>query len=172
MNYLKNRMVYLAGPIQFDENHKNWRTKITEKLEKKFKLNVFDPFEDPKQQWMKKYQEYKNKKEYEKIQNSAKKCIDKDLTVIDRSDFLIAYLPHKVATVGTVHEIIHANKNKKPTLLVTDQNNIGEIPFWYFGIVPLEFMFPNWDQLFLYLKKVKKDEGELHKRWNYIHNKI
>ena len=50
MGYLAGKRIYLSGPIEF-ANQDNWRIEPKKILATKFKLNLIDPFTDPKQQW-------------------------------------------------------------------------------------------------------------------------
>lgn len=172
MNYLHDKKVYLSGPIQYDTSETNWRVGPINSLKEKFQLDVFDPFADPKQQWTATLREAQNNGDVETIVKIAKKFVRKDLAVVDRSDFVIAYLPHKVPTVGTHHEVISSNTLKKPTLLVTDTNDITKIPVWYFGFIPVEFMFPNWDKLFNYLNEVNNGLHRSNNRWSYVYGDV
>src|SRR5581483_419345 len=108
MSFLKNAKVYLSGPIEFGDDKVNWRLDPKEVLAQEFQLNVFDPFDDPKQQWAPLLEEARSRNDYETMRQIAKNFIRKDLCLVDRSDFLIAYLPYKVPTTGTHHEIINS----------------------------------------------------------------
>ena len=164
---LQDTKAYLSGPIEFGSGE-NWRIEPIKKLKEKFGIDVFDPFSDPKQQWVGPLNEAKKNKDYQELSRIARLFVRKDLSIVDKSDFLIAYLPHKVPTTGTVHEVINKSNSKKPTLLVTDMNDMGCIPAWYFGFIPLEFIFPNWEELFEYLDKVNDMSVSVHNRWDLI----
>lgn len=171
MNVLKGKRAYLSGPIEFGTNE-NWRTKPIETITNRFGVNLFDPFADPKQQWTPAIAEAKKNQDYTTMNKIAKIFVRKDLAMVDRADFIIAYLPYKVPTTGTHHEIINSNNAKKPTLLVTDCEDIGYIPIWYFGFIPSEFMFPNWDALYLYLEEVNQGKHRSNNRWSFIYGDI
>ena len=167
MNYLKNTKFYLSGPIEFAEGE-NWRDKIIENLKKLFKINVFDPFSDPKQQWVNQIKTYKQEKDYKKLAEIAKQFVRKDLSMVDRCDALIAYLPHKVPTVGTHHEIINANNMKKPVILVCPQGK-ENLPIWYYGCLNHETFFNNWDEVYDYLEAVNTGKLMEKNRWNVVY---
>lgn len=163
--------MYLSGPIEFGQTE-NWRIAPTKVLTEEFGINVFDPFSDPKQQWVPILKEAQATKDYGAIVDVTKRFVNKDLLMVDRADFVVAYVPHKVPTTGTVHEIINSNNSKKPTLLVSSTGDISQIPLWYFGFIPLEFMFPTWDALYSYLRELDTGNTPKHKRWSYVLNKI
>lgn len=169
--YLRGVRGYLSGPIENDVDY-DWRTEPKKILLEKFGINLFDPFSDPKQQWVSAINDAKKEKDYDRIAAIAKKFVRKDLCVVDRSDIVIAYLPHKVSTTGTVHEIINSVNAKKPTLLVTNMGDITYIPVWYYGFIPTSCMFPDWNSLYEYLDRV--DQGMLkdNNRWAYIYEEI
>lgn len=171
MNYLKNKRAYLSGPIQYDEIE-NWRINPSNVLRNEFEIDLFDPFSDPKQQWVPTLKQATEEKDIETIVRITKSFVRKDLCMVDRADFTIAYVPHKVPTTGTTHEVINSNNAKKPTLLVTNSPDITYIPLWYFGFIPTEFMFAGWDSLFSYLREVNDGNHRHNNRWSYIYGEI
>lgn len=170
--FLKGRKAYLSGAIEHGDRKHNWRIEPTKVLTERFGIDLFDPFIDPKQQWVNVLEKARQEKDYLTMNKIAKSFVGKDLEMVSRTDLLIAYLPYKVATTGTHHEIINSTNAKKPTLLVTDQDDIGFIPTWYFGFIKQEFMFPNWDALYLYLDEVNDGKHKDNNRWRFIYGLI
>ena len=170
--YLSGKRTYLSGPIENDSPSHNWRTEPTKVLTERFGVNLFDPFADPKQQWLPVLKDARDQRDYQTMARIAKTFVRKDLSMVDRADFIVAYLPHKVPTTGTHHEIINSNNEKKPTLLVTDSGDISYLPLWYFGFIPPEFMFPTWDALYEYLTSVNRGEQRDNNRWSFIYGDI
>lgn len=171
MHYLKNKRVYLGGPIQHSDNT-DWRTYPKKRLVEEFGVDLFDPFSDPKQQWLPTLRQAQKDKDFETIIRISKSFVRKDLAAVDRSDFLVSYLPDRIPTTGTHHEIINSNNAKKPTLLVTNKDCISYIPLWYFGFIPIEFMFAGWDNLFAYLQAVDRGEHRDNMRWSFVYGDI
>lgn len=169
--YLEGKRLYLSGPIEHGTNH-NWRDAPKKALTERFKFNLFDPFADPKQQWVSSINEAKANKDYNKIVKIARSFVKKDLALVDRSDVLVAYFPYKQATYGTCHELINSINAKKPTLLVTDKEDISFLPLWFFGFIPLEFMFAGWDSLYEYFDKVNRGECRDNDKWSFVYGDI
>src|ERR1051326_9192611 len=115
-DYLRGKRIYLSGPIQYNAD-KTWRDYPSKVLKEKFGVELFDPFSDPKQQYVPLIEHARTQKDVETIVRIAKSFVRKDLCMVDRSDAVAAYLPHNVLTTGTGHEIINSNNAKKPTLL-------------------------------------------------------
>lgn len=170
MSYLRDKRLYLSGPIQHMTDI-NWRVEPKKVLIEKFGLNVFDPAEDPKQQWTELLEQAAKDNDYEAIVTIAKMFVRKDLSKVDESHLVVAYIPHLVPTVGVCHEIINSNNAKKPTLLVTDKT-LTHIPVWYYGFIPLEFMFAGWNALFQYLEEVDAGKHKDNNRWDIVYDKI
>ena len=171
MQYLKGKKAYLSGPIQFC-NGENWRDIPRKVLVEEFGIDLFDPYADPKQQWVPILKQAQADQDLDTIIQVCKAFVRKDLCAVDRADMLIAYLPMKVPTTGTVHEIINSNNAKKPTLLVTNSTTITDIPLWYFGFIPPTCMFAGWDSLFEYLREVNRGEHRANNRWSYTYGDI
>lgn len=172
INPLQDTRCYLSGPIQHDDTTTNWREQPIKILTERFGINLFDPFSDPKQKFVPILEQARKDKDHEIIKKIAKSFVRKDLAMVDRADMTIAYLPYGIPTTGTHHEIINSNNAKKPTLLVSNMNDITYIPIWYFGFIPTEFMFPNWESLYDYLDSVNNGEHKENNRWSFIYGDI
>ena len=168
-NYLKGARCYLSGPIEYDTG-KNWRLAPSKKLVKEFKIHLFDPFKDPKQQWAPLLKAARAEKNYDEMARIANDFVRKDLSVVDECQFLIACLPLGVPTTGTVHEIIVKSLSKKPVLLVCPEGK-WNIPFWYWGFIPHSQMFSNWNDLYKYLREVDQGKNDNY-RWDYVCGRI
>ncbi len=167
--FLKNRLVYLSSPIECAQEQNIDKAKMY--LMEHFGLQVFDPSADPKQQWKPLLDEARKNKDYELMKTIASKFVRKDLTMLDKSDFLIAYLPKNTKTTGTVHEIIVKNEQKKPVLLVCPEGK-EFLSLWYFGFIRLEYMFDGWDSLYNYLHEVDQGHHQYNPRWSFVYGLI
>ena len=169
-NFLKNKKCYLSGPIEHGSGT-NWRIEPKRILKERFGINLFDPFADPKQQWVPALNKARDEKNYEEMRRIAKSFVRKDLSEVDKSDFVIGYLPFKVPTTGTHHEIINSNDRKKPTLLIcpTGKQNI---PLWYYGFIPHQTMFSSFDELYEYLQEVNDGKHLSNDRWSCVYDLV
>lgn len=169
--YLKNKRAYLSGPIENDSDGPNWRDGPKLALTQRFGIELFDPFADPKQVWAADLYKARQERDFETLTRIAKGFVRKDLAMVDRADFLIAYLPYKVPTTGTHHEVINSNNAKKPTLLVCTQGK-EFVPLWYYGFIPPECMFGSWEALYDYLWDVDNGNHKDNNRWHFIYGMI
>ena len=139
-NILDSATVYLSGPMDFvasreEERRNGWRTRVTDFL-KIMKTTVYDPWEKPEVSGMKHYgkedeftvgareqwtydQDVKGSKIRAELNEEFWPTLHIDLRMTDLADFLIAYCPTNIYSVGTVHEIATARLQHKPVLLVT-----------------------------------------------------
>lgn len=168
MGVLKDKQVYLSGPIQY-ATEQAWNHDIKQYLKDTLGLSVLDPATDPKQQWKKELEIAQQNKDFETMRKIARSFVREDLGRVDRADFIIANLPYKVATTGTIEEIIRSNDSKKPTLLVCDKGREW-IPMWFYGYIPLRYMFDNRIQLLTYLHEVDNGKHIDDDRWHFIYN--
>lgn len=171
MGFLQDKRFYLSSPIEHAPNETNWVKDISKVLKNEFKIEVFNPIEDKKQQWAPQLKKYKEERNFKGVRKIAKKFVKKDLGLVCRSDVLVAFLPYKICTTGVYHEIIQANLEKKPTLLVSD-SGIQNIPAWFFGFIPLRYMFDDVDCLYKYLRKVDSGKCKKDSRWWFTYNMI
>lgn len=165
---LEGRRVYLAGPIEYAVGD-DWRPDVKRRLKDEFGLKVFDPYADEKQNMVGEIARCRAAGDLEGVRAVAKRFVRADLSIVDHADFLIVHLPQGVATTGTHHEIIKANEEKKPVLLVCPQGK-EFLPVWYIGFMPLRMMFGSFESVYEYLSAV---DGGLHQdddRWWFIYN--
>lgn len=171
MSYLKGKRVYLGGPIEHCNAKSNWRLPVIDRLSQ-FGLDVFDPFDDPKQQWVPCLSKAREEKDYATISQIARDFVHKDLQIVQKTDILIAQLPKGVPTTGTHHEIFTASELKTPTLLVCPEGK-EHIPFWYFGVFKdHDQFFSSWDECYQFLADVEAGKHIGKRRWAYVYGKI
>jgi hypothetical protein len=170
-NPLLGARAYLGGPIENDTSGHNWRIEPSKVLRERFGVNLFDPFSDPKQQWVPELVQAQKDCDFDRMVEIARDFVSKDLIMVERSDFLVSYLPKGVPTTGTHHEIIFSSNNKKPTLLVCPQGK-QFVPLWYYGFIPHTCMFGSWDALYDYLQEVVDWKHTSNRRWKYRYGLI
>lgn len=168
---LKGARCYLGGPIENDATGHNWRAEPSRILVERYGIDLFDPFADPKQQWVPQLYAAREHKDFEKMREIAMDFVQKDLTMIDHTDMLISYLPKGVPTTGTHHEIIRASDAKKPVMLVCPQGK-EFVPLWYYGFIRHERMFGSWQDLYAYLDEVSDGKHTEERRWRYLYGLI
>lgn len=137
---LHDARVYLSGPMDFvasreEEKEHGWRTRVSGFLTR-LGVTVFDPWNKPRVRGLHEYgrEDEKTTKRreawtFEGGKKGAKKralvadsfwpALHIDLRMVDTSDFVIAYVPTNVYSVGTVHEIVLARTQRKPVLFVS-----------------------------------------------------
>jgi hypothetical protein len=139
-NFLHGARVYLAGPMDFvasreEEKAHGWRTRLKEFLGG-LNVTVFDPWEKPEIRGLFEY----GKEDTQTIKMREKWTFEPtadgssaraelaeyfwdtmhiDLRMVDISDFVIAYCPTNIYSVGTVHEIVVARSQHKPVLFIS-----------------------------------------------------
>jgi nucleoside 2-deoxyribosyltransferase len=178
MGLLDGKQVYLAGPMEYaDDRGRDWRDGIAPILQD-MGITVADPCS--KEHLFKIFSdaikadvasetltELKDNEKWKDYANLMRQIRCMDLRIVDKSDFLIARVSIKVPMAGTVEEIVLANREKKPVLLWTDSDTIGDIPGWYFGMLPWQTFFTAQDEIVAYLSLI--DEGCFdepnRKRW-------
>jgi hypothetical protein len=145
-NYLHGARVYLAGPMDFvasreTEKRFGWRSRVKEFLER-LGVTVFDPWEKPRIRGLLEY----GKEDAKTIKNRDRwtfattaegaatraelaeyfwETVHIDLRMVDISDFVIAYCPTDIYSVGTVHEIIVARSTSTNSAGVPACRNAG-----------------------------------------------
>ena len=139
-NVFKGARVYLSGPMDFVasraiEKKYGWRNRVGQFL-KSYGVTVLDPWNKPEIRGLYEY----GKEDVQSINVREKwtfapdtqgtlvrgecaatfwQTLHIDLRMVDISDFIIAYCPTNIYSVGTVHEIVVARQEAKPVLFVS-----------------------------------------------------
>jgi hypothetical protein len=157
VNYLKDKIVYLCGPIHAAiDDGMGWRNDITPKLQQ-LGLIVDDPckktangvgeVKDDKKMFI----ELVKSKNYSEAKKQFYPIIRKDLRSVDKADFLIVVYDPTLHLVGTLHEIFTAHIQRKPILLWYDGKNAEKFNPWTLNFVKENMIFTNWEDMFKYL---------------------
>src|SRR5262245_56238101 len=137
---LRDARVYLSGPMDFvasraDEKTKGWRHRVGDFLHA-LGVTVFDPWFKPEIHGLKEYgiedEKTTGKRALWSFEPGAAgaalraDCSESfwpsmhtDLRMVDTSDFVVAYCPTNIYSVGTPHEIVVAREQRKPVLFVS-----------------------------------------------------
>ena len=140
LNLLKDVRVYLSGPMDFvasreTEKKHGWRTRVGQFLHGMGAV-VFDPWSKPDVRGLHDFgregtdtAEMRSKWTFEQSPKGAAmraeltgkywETLHIDLRMVDTADFLIAYCPTNIYSVGTPHEIALARSERKPVLFVS-----------------------------------------------------
>ncbi len=147
-NHLKGSRAYLSGPMDFvasraKEKKFGWRNRVGKFL-KSYGVTVFDPWNKPEIRGMHEY----GKEDINTIKTREQWTFAKgeigikargecaasfwetlhiDLRMVDISDFVIAYCPTNIYSVGTVHEVALARQQRKPVLFVSPPVNFATL---------------------------------------------
>jgi len=137
---LQGTRVYLSGPMDFvasraEEKQSGWRNRVGRFLNA-YGVTVFDPWSKPRVRGLHEYGregvETQNLREQWTFRRGAKgaaaralcsakfwESLHIDLRMVDTADFVIAYVPTNIYSVGTPHEIILCRLQHKPVLFVS-----------------------------------------------------
>ncbi|MEO0448678.1 MAG: hypothetical protein AAF191_21655, partial [Verrucomicrobiota bacterium] len=137
-NLLQQTRCYLSGPMDFVgsrvvEKYLGWRTILTPIL-KCLSISVLDPWNKPcvrghnddygregliptKSQYEEDF--WTNHETRARFEQDFWETVHIDLRMTDISDFVVAFVPTNIYSVGTVHEVITARNQWKPVLLIS-----------------------------------------------------
>lgn len=171
LGHLNNARVYLSGPMDFvasrtEEKNNGWRVRVKEFLQS-YGVTVFDPWEKPQVRGLHEYGKedvasiivrdkwtFKDNSEGARVRAECAQnfweTMHIDLRMVDISDFVIAFCPTNIYSVGTPHEIMVARQQHKPVLFVS---------------TPV--IFPSLDKLSKHLSKCN-DKGGMELLGNII----
>lgn len=180
MNLLKNKHVYLAGPIEDSKDDGvGWREVITKDLEV-FGCHALNPMHKSKyfqRPFMKDLplQEdivghisaLKEKREFDRYSKAVSQIRHEDLRLVDKADFLIVRYYSTVTWCGTAEELFLANRQKKP-ILFWHSCSKENVPGWLFGTFPHQHMFGSRADVVNYLRKIDSGQFTEHDEGRWI----
>ena len=169
---LDKALVYMAGPIDFDDSlGVAYRQKIIEETKKRgIGIKFLDPTNklttlvNDVGEEQETIQQCKKRKSWTKLTKLMKQIVRSDLRQVDLSDFLIAMVDTSIHMCGTYHELIQADLQKKPVLAII-KGGKETAPSWLFGIIDYKLMFDTIEDCIQYLDDVDSGKVELDDRW-------
>lgn len=166
MHFLKGKTAYLSGNIfGLDNDGKDWRNLVSIRLSK-MGINVSNPclkktngsseIGDDKE----KFKKLIMKEKWAELKEQFWIIVRHDLKSVDLADFIILnYIPD-IPTIGTVHELVIGNFEKKPILLYYDKSKLDKFNPWICVFIKSHHFFSEWDDLFKYLKEVDRGKKD------------
>ena len=156
MNRLRNTRAYLCGPMdRVADGGVAWRDRVKKSLAK-YGVLFLDPCNKPTTVAVEDAEtrahinQSKSTGDWDSVSEHMKWIRRVDLRMVHLADFLIVWLDMDVHACGTYEEITWANQQKKPILIVVAQGK-EHAPSWLFGMLPHQFIFSTFDELFQYL---------------------
>jgi len=163
--FLRGKSCYLCGPIKgHDDDGVTWRREITPRLQQTLGIEVIDPCQkgedfgetlDDKIRFTRIIQA----EDWDTLKKEFWPVVRWDLKRVDRADFLIFNYDAKVQTIGSVHELVVAQFEKKPILLKYNRAHLDVFNPWISVFIKKNHFFHEWDQMFSYLENV--DRGNI-----------
>jgi nucleoside 2-deoxyribosyltransferase len=102
---------------------------------------------------------------FDDLSKIMRKIRVEDLSLVDRSDFLIAMISAKTASWGTAEEVFWANRMKKPIYLVVSEGKQA-CPFWIFGTLPADQIHGNIQEVIADIRQIDSGEKKIDlTRW-------
>lgn len=172
-NILENTKTYLIGSMQY-QNGESWRKKVQDSLEP-LNIKVFNPYLKP---FVKDIQENATvatdllsameRADYEYVETNMRTIRSYDLNLVDRSDFVIAYINPSVPTFGSIEELTTACRMKKATFIAIEGGK-GKCPLWIMGMFPHKYIYNTIDDILNIIIKIDNDEIQIDSdRWKLL----
>ena len=169
---LASSVCYLAGPIDFsDDLGVSFRKKlILTAKHKGLGIKFLDPTDKLEglqadvgdEQSI--INDYRKKRSWNKLSALMKKIVRVDLRQIDLADFVIVFIDTQIHMCGSYHELVEADRQKKPVLTIIKQGK-ENCPSWLFGTIDHNLMFSSIEECVEYLYKVDQELITLDDRW-------
>ena len=162
MNILKNTKVYLAGNMEHTDGSVEWRDYVSKKLSQ-MEIKTLSPLDtvfvnqnNESEEDRLKLKVARSNEDFDYVSTYMKAVIQKDLRLIDLSDFVIINLEISKPTFGTIHELVIATQQKKPVFLSVGDKKM--CPLWLLGLLKHNYIYNNLDEILSMISKI--DSGE------------
>ncbi len=170
---LTGSLTYLVGGIENAKDCYSWRIEVAKKLNN-YGVKVLDPNNDHFVNLPTENDEDRNTLKLARLAGDwgyvheyMAKVISRDVRMVDLSTFLIAHIDPEIPTWGSVHELVIATQQNKAVLVHT--SNKKNFPLWMAGLLKMDLVFDNWDDLIEYIRKIHFKEIEANpKYWKIL----
>jgi hypothetical protein len=174
-SFLFDACVYLSGPIQYAQDYGvDWRRSFVTKVrEYNLPIHIIDPCNKQDKRfdeigvWRSRLRDMKLAGDFEGVRDAMKKIRRWDLRAVDLSDSVVFYIDPKIPTMGTIDEIVTAERQQKPVLAICNCN-MSDVPDWLFTIVRHTEMFGSVDACVDYLACIDYGSFVADDRWVMI----
>jgi len=153
------------------KNGEGWRNKLQPVLEK-MGIIVFNPYHKPflkdieeNDETVKNLAKLIEEGKFDEAQKIMKEIRSYDLSMVDRSDFIVVYIDPNTPTFGTIEEFVTAVKIKRPVFIAIEGGK-KKCPLWIFGMIPHKYIYDSIDDILDMLVKIDNGEKEIDSdRW-------
>jgi nucleoside 2-deoxyribosyltransferase len=171
-SHLWKTKTYLVGKMHGEDTA--WRDIITPPLEK-MGVVVFNPCGKP---FIVDVQEAHDARDillqrrangdFDYLEKKMRQIRSFDLNLVDRSDFIIAYLDPHDASWGSAEELVTAVRMKKPIFLII-KGGKSRTPLWMFGMIPHKYIYGSVEEVVDVLQKIDAGQIEVDSmRWKLL----
>lgn len=172
-NILQKTKCYLIGCMQYADGRK-WRDEMKQTLNE-MNITVFDPYSKPfivdidegeavKQNLYQLLEE----ENYDEVSKRFKTVRSYDLSMVDKSDFIICYIQPTIPTFGTIEELVTAVRMKRPVFIFVEGGK-KKCPLWLFGMIPHHYIYNSMEEVIDKIKKINSGEIEIDEnRWKLL----
>jgi hypothetical protein len=173
MGLLHKTKVYCIGHMQYKDGSA-WREYVREELTP-LGITVFDPYDKPfikdvdesKEAFELAYQQLQDG-DFDAVTDRMKMIRAYDLSLVDRSDFIIGHIDSDVPTFGTIEELVVATKCKRPIFL-SFENSIQSCPLWVFGMLPHKYFYDSIEDVITMIKSIDDGSQKIDSsRWRLL----
>jgi nucleoside 2-deoxyribosyltransferase len=152
MGILNKTKTYLIGGMQYVKDGQTWRDDMAAFF-KDMGVTVFDPYRKPFINAPSEDKHIHDKMaalmkagDYDEVAAHFKSVRAFDLSMVDRSDFVICYIDPTVPTIGTVEELVTSIRMKRPTFIVIEGGKV-KTPLWILGMLPHKYIYNNFNEV-------------------------
>lgn len=152
-NVLYRTKTYTVGAMEYADGS-NWRKTVEDVLNPRG-IIVFNPYKNPFdskpdetpdiRKVMRGKMLEKGYENYEEVTKWAKGVRRYDLNLVDRSDFIIAYIIPDIASWGTAEELSAMVHGRKPMFIVM-QGGKKNTPLWLMGELKHKYIYDSIDE--------------------------
>lgn len=173
MGILNKTKTYLIGPMEFEDG-RAWRDDISDFLSKRG-ITIFDPYKKPfigafseSVEDRESLIEKRSNGRLGEIHEHMKMVRAQDLSMVDRSDFLICFISPNVPTFGTIEELVTAVRAKRPVFIVVDGGK-NTTPLWLLGMFPPKYFYNSFEEVKDMLALIDDGKVEIDSdRWRLL----
>lgn len=172
LNLLKKTKCYSIGSMENGDDNVSWRHALEMELQK-MGVTCFNPYSHPfirqiDEGQQVKLQRLREKEDLNNLQERMKEIRRYDLSMVDKSDFIICKIDPLVPTYGTIDELVMAESLNRPVFICVEGGK-RKAPLWLYSLCPHKYMYNSVDEIVQVLRGI--DDGSIptdSKRWRLL----
>lgn len=171
---LQNTRVYLSFPME-NADSRGWADYFSNNLNE-LGIRVFNPYKKIFKNDLEETSEITNKlkelraaKKMDELYEIMSKIVSRDLSLVEKSDFIISLINPAIPMFGAIHELILSYSILKKPAFVQILGGIDKTPLWLCGLIKSKYLYNTKEEILNKIIEINDEKIDISsERWKII----